>query len=287
MSYYSVMLLFFGGLGLSVIASYFFFKLRKEEQLQKLRAMPFKEEYRTYLKSTPHYVNLSAEEQHKIERSIIIFSGTKEFIGVRLEITDEMKIIIAFYACLLLLHKTVSNCYDNVKTIIVYPNAVVFDNIQASNGIYKKEQFLIDGQATIDTVIIIWNDAKKEAYHLRHNNVIVHEFAHEIDYMDGVPDGVPPLEKSKYNAWTQEFYSDYKKLNEVILKNRDWGKYKLLGSYAASSEAEFFAVVTERFFESPQSLKKYFPELYNELKDFFELDTIELIKSKRKHNDNY
>ena len=282
MSYYSVMLLFFSGLGLSILATYLFFKLRQEEKLQKLQAQPFKEEHRIYLKSTPHYENLSKKDKAKIERSIIIFSGTKEFIGVSLEVTEEMKVIIAFYACLLLLHKTESNCYDNVKTIIVYPNTVALENIQVSNGIYKKEQFLIDGQATADTVIIIWHDAKKEAYHLRHNNVIIHEFAHEIDFMDGVADGVPPLERSKYDAWTEVFYNDYRKLNAVVLKNRDWGKYKLLGSYAASNEAEFFAVVTERFYESPQSLKKHFPQLYSELKDFFEIDTIKLIKKDKK-----
>jgi len=177
----------------------------------------------------------------------------------------------------LLLHKTTTNCYDNLKTIIIYPNAVAFENLQAAGGIYTKEKFLIDGQAANDTVIIIWHDAKKEAYHLRHDNVIVHEFAHEIDFMDGEVDGVPPIECSKYDEWSRVLFGDFKKLNNVALKNRDWGKYKLLGSYAATNEAEFFAVVTERFFESPQSLKKHFPELYNELKEFYKIDTIKLI----------
>ena len=278
MSYYSVLVFFFGGFGVFVLALYFFIQIRKDEKLQKLHNKPFEEEHRNYLKKTPHYLNLSKEEREKIERSIIFFGGTKEFIGVGLEITDEIKVIIAFYACLLLLHKTRTNCYDNVKTIIVYPNAVALENIQASNGIYAKEKFLIDGQATVNTVVIIWHDAKKEAYHLRHNNVIIHEFTHEMDLMSGAIDGVPPLERSKYDGWIKEFYGDYKKLNKIVLKNRDWGKYKLLGSYASTNEAEFFAVVTERFFESPQSLKKHFPELYSELKEFFEIDTLKLVK---------
>jgi hypothetical protein len=256
---------------------YFFLQIRKDEKLQKLQLQPFKEEYKEYLKQTPHYANLSNEEKEKIQRSILLFSGTKEFMGVGLEVTDEMKVIISFYACLLLLHKTTKNCYDNLKTIIVYPNAVAFENIQASGGIYSKEKFLIDGQATIDTVIIIWNDAKKEAYHLRHNNVIIHEFAHEIDFMDGKADGVPPIEHSKYDAWTKEFYGEYKKLGEAVENHKEWSKYKLLGAYASKNEAEFFAVVTERFFESPKSLEKHFPELYRELKDFFKIDTIKLI----------
>jgi len=279
MDYYSAFLLICSGLGLSMLSLYFFVKLRREEHLQKLRLSPFKDEYREYLKHTPHYVNLSKDEQQQIEKSILLFIDSKEFIGVSLDVSDEMKVIIAFYACILLLHKTTTNCYDSVKTIIIYPTAVALESIQASGGIYQQERFFIDGQATVDTVVIIWHDAKKEAYHLRHNNVIIHEFTHEIDLMTGEIDGVPPIERSKYDSWVKEFYGDYKKLNKVTLKNRGWGRYKLLGSYAATNEAEFFAVVTERFFESPKSLQKHFPELYKELKDFFNIDTLSLVKT--------
>jgi len=279
MSYYLALLLFFTTLGFSVTFLFLFLKKKEQKRIQKLLEKPFKEEHRTYLKNTPHYNNLSSEDKQKIERSIILFANTKEFIGVKLVVTDEMKVIIAFYACLLLLHKTTTNCYDNLKTIIIYPTAVAFDNIQMQGGIYTKEKFLIDGQATSDTVIIIWHDAKKEAYHLRHNNVIVHEFAHEIDFMDGEIDGVPPIERAKYDEWSRVLFGDFQKLSSVALKDRDWGKYKLLGSYAATNEAEFFAVVTERFFESPQSLKKHFPELYHELKEFYNVDTINLVSN--------
>ena len=277
MSYYVALILVFGGLGFTVISLVMFFKIKEEKRLEKILALPFNEAYRKYLQTTPHYNQLTQEDKAKIEHSITLFSNTKEFIGAGIDVTAEMKVIIAFYACLLLLHKTTTNCYDNLKTIIIYPNAVALDNVQASNGIYTKEKFLIDGQSANDTVIIVWHDAKKEAYHLRHDNVIVHEFAHEIDFMDGEIDGVPPIENSKYDEWSRVLFGDYKKLSDVVLKNREWGKYKLLGSYAATNEAEFFAVVTERFFESPQSLKKHFPELYKELKDFYKIETVELV----------
>ena len=277
MSYYVALLLVFGGLGFTIFSLAMFFKIKEEKRLEKILARPFKEAYRKYLQTTPHYNQLTQEDKAKIEHSITLFSNTKEFIGAGIDVTAEMKVIIAFYACLLLLHKTTTNCYDNLKTIIIYPNAVALDNVQASNGIYTKEKFLIDGQSANDTVIIVWHDAKKEAYHLRHDNVIVHEFAHEIDFMDGEIDGVPPIENSKYDEWSRVLFGDYKKLSDVVLKNREWGKYKLLGSYAATNEAEFFAVVTERFFESPQSLKKHFPELYKELKDFYKIETVELV----------
>ena len=107
---------------------------------------------------------------------------------------------------------------------------------------------------------------------MHHQNVMVHEFAHEIDFMDGAIDGVPPMEASRYHEWTLVMYHEYEKLSEKSLKGRNLGKYKLIGNYAATNEAEFFAVVTERFFETPQSLKKHFPDIYKELKQFYRID---------------
>lgn len=279
MQHYNLALLFlFGGLGLTALGLYFFFSLKKQEKLQALQKMPFKEEYRQILLKIPHYINLSSTDKEKIERSIIRFAYTKEFMGVKLEVTHEMKIIISFYACLLLLHIETKSCYESLHTIIVYPTTVMTDQESYVNGIYTKEKLLISGQSANDTVIIIWDEAKREVFHPRHENVIVHEFAHEIDFMDGEIDGVPPIEKSKYNEWTHTVFKDFDALQKISLKNRDWGKYKFIGDYAATNEAEFFAVISERFFESPHSLKKKFPELYNELKSFYKIDTLNLIE---------
>ena len=277
MNYYLGLLLFFallGGVGLFI---YLFISFRKRKKLQEILSMEFPKSYKNYLNNTPYYKKLDDADKQKIEKSILRFIYTKEFVGVGLDVTDEMKVIIAFYACLLLLKKETDNCYDNLLTIIIYPSVVAFERVEANSGIYTKEKFLIDGQAANDTVIIIWHDAKKEAYHLRHDNVIIHEFAHEIDFMDGIADGIPPLERSKYDEWARVLYRDFKNLNEIALKNREWGKYKLLGPYAATNEAEFFAVATERFFESPKSLEKHFPQLYKELKDFYGIDPIKLV----------
>ena len=246
--------------------------------MQKIATMSFPENYRKFLSKLSHYEKLSSEEKRTIESSILRFIYTKTFIGAQeLTVSDEMKVLIAFHACLLLLHIETENCYNNLKMIIIYDHPVMIDKVQNNGGIFSKEQFLISGQSANDTVIIIWNEARHEIYHPRHDNVILHEFAHEIDFMDGEVDGVPPIEKSKYDEWTRVLFGDYKKLSDVVLKNREWGKYKLLGSYAATNEAEFFAVATERFFEEPASLKRHFPELYKELKDFYKIDTINLV----------
>ncbi len=277
-AYYLKLIGFFVAVGLLFWSYQVWAWYRQRSLRQMLSQMPFDPAYRTTLSRIPHYKNLAAEEKEKIERSILLFVHTKTFTGVKMEVTDEMKVVIAFYACLLLLHIETNNCYDNLKTIILYPAPVVLDNVRNNGGIYTKEDFVIDGQSANDTVVLVWHDAKYEAYHLRHDNVIIHEFAHEIDFMDGEIDGVPPLERSKYDSWTKVLYEDFKKLNSVAMRNREWGKYKLLGSYAATNEAEFFAVVTERFFESPHSLKQHFPELYKELQEFYRIDPAVLVK---------
>ena len=275
--YYLALVFVFGGLALSALSVYFFLTLRKQEKLQKIKKMSFKEEHRVYLRKTPHYKNLSDEDKEKIEHSILLFVHIKEFIGVSLDVSDEMKVIIAFYACLLLLHIDTQNCYDNLHTIIIYLHPVVTNKIQNNGGIFSNEQFFIEGQSANDTVVIIWDEARSEAYQRGQDNVIIHEFAHEIDFMNGEIDGVPPIEKSKYEEWSRVLNSEFNKLREVALENRNWGKYELLGSYASVDEAEFFAVITERFFGSPEILKTNFPELYNELENFYKIDPIKLV----------
>ena len=86
------------------------------------------------------------------------------------------------------------------------------------------------------------------------------------------------MEKSKYNEWTRVLFHDFKELQAIARKNRDWGRYKLIGSYAATNEAEFFAVISERFFESPHSFYEKFPELYKELEDFYKIDMKKLME---------
>jgi hypothetical protein len=274
--YHVALLIIFTGLGTLFFVLLFYNDFRKNKALKTIKNLPFKEEYKVFLNKTPHYPKLPPEDQEKIQRSILYFIHTKEFIGVGLYVSDEIKIIIAFYACLLLIGKDTPYCYDKLKTIIIYPHAVMINQVHSFGGIYSKEQFMIEGQSADETVVITWHEAKNESYHIHHNNVIIHEFAHEIDFMDGVINGIPPLEHSKYDGWVKTLYKEFNQLNTIVQKNRDWGKHKFLDSYAANNEAEFFAVVSERFFESPAALKLHFPDLYEEYKDFYQIDTAEL-----------
>ncbi len=269
--YYSSLLIVFVSITIIAFSIFFIYTYYKKRQIERYSNLKFPKEYEDILQNIPLYKKLNSEDREKITHSILIFINTKKFIGVSLELNDEIKIVIAFHACLLLLHLENFNCYDNLSTILIYPNTVIAHQISSNGGIYTKGDFLLEGQSSSDTVVLSWNDAKKDAYHLNQNNVIIHEFAHEIDFLDGVADGTPPLPYSKYHEWAKVLSYDFNKLQSIAIKNRDWGKYKIIGEYAATNEAEFFAVVSERYFENPEQLKKNFHELYNELEDFYNI----------------
>jgi len=269
MAYYLHLLLFIAAAGFAVILFWSIQSYQKRKEREWIASLPFTEEARAYLLPLPHYQKLSEQERVCIERSILRFIHTKTFTGVSCKVTEEMKIVIAFYACLLLLHIETQNCYDNLQTVVVYPQPVMIESVQNQGGIFSKEQFLIDGQSANDTVVIVWHDARREAYHPRKENLIIHEFAHEIDFMDGEIDGIPPLERSRYHEWSSLLYREFKRLHATVLTKREWGDYAFIGEYAATNEAEFFAVLSERFFESPHTLQKKFPDLYEALKAFY------------------
>ena len=271
MNYYYALLMIMLGFGLVIFSVYFIYTFYKEKKLQKILAQPMKQEYKKILDAIALYNRLNKDEKEQIQKSILIFINTKEFVGVNIDVTDEMKVVIAFHACLLLLHVELPSCYENLVTVLIYSHTMVAKQVSVNGGIYTKGEFLLEGQSASDTVVISWHDAKKDAYHMNENNVILHEFAHEIDFLDGSADGTPPLPSSKYHEWAKVLTHEFNKLSEVALRNRDWGKYKLIGSYAATNEAEFFAVVTERYFEKPEALKKYFPQLFQELNSFYKL----------------
>ena len=245
--------------------------IKKQRLWQKISRTPFPEKYRRYLEHIPHYQRLPDTMKREIERSILFFMETKEFRTVDIVLTDEMKAVIAFYACLMQLGK--KECYENLNTIIIYPNDVITERVRANGGIYAKEAFVLEGESAGGTVVIAWHEAKKEAYHPHNHNVIVHELAHELDYEDGVADGVPPIGYSRYKEWAEVMFGTYDRLKEAFEKGRYLEKYKLIGEYAATNEAEFFAVVCELFFEKPLTLKKHFPDIYRELYAFYGLDT--------------
>ncbi len=245
--------------------------------LKKLKNIPFPKHYQKVLNQIPYYNLLDKKTKLKLHYKMLVFIEEKEWIGMKNDVTFEMKVVISFYACLMIVNLD-EKSYENLNTIYVYPYEYILDEVKSYDGIYTQEKSILEGQSTGGVVLVSWHHAKKEAYHFKKNNVIIHEFAHELDFEDGVADGVPILENMKYKSWASIMFQTFKTLNSKSLKNRFLGKYKLFGHYAALNEAEFFAVSSELFFEKPRQLQHDFPIIYKQLKGFYNIDTVKLFE---------
>jgi Mlc titration factor MtfA (ptsG expression regulator) len=246
--------------------------IKYKKWLKEIEKKPPSKEILDVLNNIKYYTLLPEDIKKIINFKIQIFLKEKKFIGIKIKITTEIKVTIAFYACLLTTYSKYF-CYPNLEYIFVYPSTIVKKEIEEY---FANQEILIAGEATTDAVLISWNDAKKEIKLCR-GNVIIHEFAHEIDYADGSIDGLPPLEGEKAKEFAKIMFSEYEKFKEKTIKGRFLGKYHLIDKYVATNRAEFFAVMSEYFFMQPKLLKKHFPDIYKELKSFYKIDTYKIL----------
>lgn len=272
-SYYLLLIQFL----FALVALFLFWQsvryFRRMWRYKKVKAMPFPTSYMTILQNIHQYRTLTPKHKEKLHLLILLFIDQKEFIAAKgMTITDEVKAIIAFYACLMRLGFELGE-KDNVSTIIVYPEHFLVDDSHTSNGIHHTRTSVLEGQSANGTVVISWQDIEQNIAKPGKENVIIHEFAHELDFEDGLADGTPLLEYSNYQKWSEVFSKAFDTLHEDTQKKKDTEALRLLGGYALTNEAEFFAVCSERFFETPETFRKYFPDVYEELKHFYRLNT--------------
>ena len=273
MQNFKLLLIFLWSLFFLYLVYEFIKYIKYKKWLREIEKQSLEENLKTILKQIEYYNKLPSEIKKIIDFKIQWFLKEKKFYGIGIEITDEIKVNIAFFACL----ATVAYkyfCYPNLKYIFVYPNTIILHQRKIEN-IVSNEETLIEGEATNDAVIIVWNEAKREI-EKNTRNVIIHEFAHELDYAEGAIDGIPPLEESKMNEFTKVMFKEYEKFKEKTIKGRFLGKYHLIDKYATTNRAEFFAVMSEYFFIKPEVLKKHFPDIYKELKNFYKIDTYKI-----------
>jgi hypothetical protein len=119
-------------------------------------------------------------------------------------------------------------------------------------------------------VVLAWDSVKGGTLNITDaRNVVLHEFAHQLDQEDGAADGAPILERrSRYITWARVLSKEYEVLRKKMRKHRR----SVLDKYGATNPAEFFAVATETFFEKPRQMEKEHPELYDELKNYYKVD---------------
>ena len=250
---------------------------RRMQLYKRLKATAWPKAYEKILKNIPQYNILTTKDREKIHLLILLFIDQKEFVFVRMTMSDEIKVIVSFYACLMRLGFDLGE-KDNVRTIILYPEHFIIHETHSSGGITHNETSILEGQSANGTVVLSWQDIQHDIVEKGKENVIIHEFAHELDFEDGQADGTPILEGSRYQIWSEVFSKAFDTLKEETNRGLSSEGFILLGEYALKNEAEFFAVCSERFFQTPQALKTSFPNIYQELKHFYRLDTHMLFK---------
>jgi Mlc titration factor MtfA (ptsG expression regulator) len=220
----------------------------------------------------PLYLHLAPEQRQRLQGHIQVFLAEKQFIGCNgLQVTEEMKLIIAAIACLLLLNER-SRYFPRLRSILVYPSAyLVQETVAVGSYVVEERQVARLGESwTTDQVVLSWEQVKHDTSNWTDgHNVVLHEFAHQLDQEDGKAEGVPLLPRnSDYEIWTKVMTEAYRQLSREVER----GVMTVMDSYGATNPAEFFAVVTETFFEKPHQLLKKHPGVYEQLQRYYQLD---------------
>lgn len=246
----------------------------KRIRRKRLRQKPFPQSRIDILrKNVPLYGRLSAADQQELHGHIQVFLAEKYFEGCGgLTVTEEMRVTIAAQACILLLHRK-TGYYPKLVSILVYPNAYLAHHRErnAAGLVTEEIQQRLGESWSHGTVVVSWDDVRAGAADAQDgHNVVYHEFAHQLDIEDGQQaDGSVILpRRSMYIAWARILGREYVALKRAVAA----GRKTVLDSYATTSPAEFFAVATECFFETPVLLKMKHPELYEELKLYYQQD---------------
>ncbi len=237
-----------------------------------LRNKPFPQHWQSLLRTNlPIYTALSAADKDKLHQLINLFIATKRFVGCGgLEITDQMRVTIAAEACLLLLHQDWS-VYPKLYSVLVYPSGFIVkrDQHREDGTVAMHKDHLAGESWSNGKVILSWDDVVAGVGDFSDgHNVVLHEFAHQLDTASGAANGAPPLRRNSYASWATVLTKEF--------ENLKWRSFKrqksVMDEYGATNPAEFFAVVTEAFFEKPEQLYARHQPLFEEFQRYYGLD---------------
>jgi len=220
----------------------------------------------------PHYDALSSRDQKALKSLVQIFLFEKEWEGCQgVEITDEIKVTISAQACLLLLGLE-HNYFYNVRNVLVFPQHYIprHQSMDGSGVVHESDQAVL-GHASYDgPVALSWISSREGGLNAHDGrNVVLHEFAHKLDFMDGFANGVPVLKKrANYKRWFEVMQREY----DVLVARSAKRKATLLDDYGATNSGEFFAVSVECFFEKPEAMRRRHSALYDLLTEYFGQD---------------
>ncbi|OBV40156.1 zinc-dependent peptidase [Janthinobacterium psychrotolerans] len=220
----------------------------------------------------PVYRHMPAPLQQQLQRLVVQFLYQKKFVGCGgLEITDEMRHTIAGQACLLLLNRD-TLVYPELDTILVYPNEFVVtrDEVGPGGVVTPSANGLLGESWGDGRVVLAWDHVQRGAADWTDGqNVVLHEFAHQLDSESGAANGAPYLPNvTSYRSWATVLSRDFDNLRHDAI----YHQHSVMDHYGATNPAEFFAVATETFFEKPYQMAEHHGELYGEFLKFYKVD---------------
>jgi len=203
----------------------------------------------------------------KLRELVLLFLAEKEFAGAHgLDVTDEMRVSVAAQACLPILELGL-DWYRGWRGIVVYPGDFRVRRTEVDDdGVVHEWDDELAGEAMPGGPVVLSWDALARDPEI---NVVIHEFAHKLDMLNGAADGVPPLHAGMDRAaWIKAFEDAYDGFCDAV----DRGKDTWLDPYAAEHLSEFFAVMSEAFFREPREARRRYPDVYHQLRLFYRQD---------------
>jgi Mlc titration factor MtfA (ptsG expression regulator) len=245
----------------------------RNRRRRELLAQTFPADWLPYLeKNVPPYLSLSEDERERLRDDLRVFIAEKTWEGCAgLEVTDEMKVTVAALACVLVLGVD-HDYFDRVQSILLYPEGFSVPEQKALGGnvVLEGEGAHLGEAHYRGPVILSWGELLADVRHpQRGRNLVYHEFAHQLDMLDGAVDGTPPLpDDLPPRRWQKVMTAEYDRLRDEA----EHGLPTLLDDYGTTNEAEFFAVATECFFGRPVAMRRRHRRLYELLRDYYRQD---------------
>lgn len=242
-------------------------------QRRRIMQRPFPPAWADQLQQNmPVYPRLSGPERQRLHALIQYFLAQKQFVGCAgLEINDEIRVTIAAEACLLVLHQP-GGWYDKLRFIYVYPHAYAapHQEVDEAGVVSEGVEGRLGESWDSGRVVLSWDDVVHGTRDFDDGeNVVLHEFAHQLDLESGMTNGAPLLrDPGGYRRWAAVLSEEF----EQLQKEAQLGRRRVMKHYGATNPAEFFAVATEHFFEQPQAVEERHPELYALLEKYYGVD---------------
>ncbi|WP_456412207.1 M90 family metallopeptidase [Thiolapillus sp.] len=217
--------------------------------------------------------DLNTQQAVELRKRTTLLLHEKAVHGVQgLEMTLEMKAVIASQASLLTLELD-PDSFDGWKELIVYPDAFKVERtVTDEYGVTHRQASPLSGESWQNGPLILsWADVVRDSYKRRPgSHVVIHEFAHKLDARNGRVNGMPPLHPDMpIEEWSTTLSLAY----EQLLRQLEKGEH-CIDPYAATSPAEFFAVLSEYFFTAPGVLKQHCSEVYKQFAAYYRQDPL-------------